>query len=257
MRWCWLLIWCLLGQPLFAAECPVQLRMAYNASWLPYIEVTDEQVKGSDIDLIRRLLEQVGSRLQLQFVPEKRAMQMLQQGQVDLLFAASYTPQRAEFAWFSAAYRKEYNVVLVHQQTMQLYPELKQREAFIALAERKFIGAYNPAGYYGNEFERLKQEPAVKHRSLVVYEPERRLELVLNQRADYTIVDRDAARIDLQRHPAASQFQILPFYLNEADIHLMLSKKSVPQLCVRAINTVLTAHEKKIPDSGRSVLGSD
>lgn len=79
MRLNWLLVCCLLsGQPVYSAECPAQLRMAYNASWLPYIEVTDETVKGWDIDLIRLLMSQVNSRLQLQYVPEKRAMQMLQ-----------------------------------------------------------------------------------------------------------------------------------------------------------------------------------
>ena len=95
MRLWWPLFCCWLVPAAFAAECPAALRMAYNASWLPYVEVTDETVKGRDIELIRQLLSQVSSRLQLQFVPEKRAMQMLQQGQVDLLFAASYTPQRA------------------------------------------------------------------------------------------------------------------------------------------------------------------
>lgn len=257
MRLCALVLWCVVGQPLFAAECPAQLRMAYNASWLPYVEVTDEAVKGQDIDLIRGVVEQVGSRLQLQFVPEKRAMQMLQLGQVDMLFAASYTEARAGFAWFSHSYRKEYNVVLVHRQALQLYPELARRDAFLALAERKLVGVYNPAGFYGDAFEQVKQLPAVRHRSLAVFEPERRLELVFSQRADYTIVDRDAVQFDLRRHPDASQFQVLPFYLNEAEIHLMLSKASVAQSCVSAINAVFTAREKMSPGSGRSVLGSD
>ena len=73
--WCPML-WCMWSQCVVAAECPAQLRMAYNASWRPYIEVTDEVVRGSDIDLIRQLLSKVSSRLQLQFVPEKAAQLM-------------------------------------------------------------------------------------------------------------------------------------------------------------------------------------
>lgn len=258
MRLNWLLVCCLLsGQPVYAAECPAQLRMAYNASWLPYIEVTDEMVKGWDIDLIRLLMSQVNSRLQLQYVPEKRAMQMLQQGQVDLLFAASYTPERAEFAWFSDAYRKEYNVVVVHQQTLSVYPEIRQREAFLALARRKFVGVYNPAGFYGDTFEQLKQQPAVKQRSLTVYEPQRRLDIVAGRRADYTIADREAVKLDLASRPDGNNLQILPFYLNEADVHLMLSKASVPQSCVVALNRQLTARGKMTRVLAPSVLGSD
>lgn len=257
MRLWWPVLGWMISLTAAAAQCPAQLRMAYNATWLPYVEVTDEAVRGQDIDLIRQLAGQVGSRLQLQFVPEKRAMQMLQLGQVDMLFAASFTPQRAGFAWFSDPYRKEYNVVLVHQQTLQLYPELTRREAFLALAARKLIGVYNPIGFYGDEFEQIKQQPAVRQRSLAVFEPERRLELVLNQRADYTLVDRDAVQFDLRQHPAATQFQLLPFYLNAADVHLMFSKITVSQPCVAAINAVLTARGKTTPMAVRSVLGSD
>lgn len=257
MRLWWPLFCCWLVPAVFAADCPAALRMAYNASWRPYVEVTDETVKGRDIDLIRQLLSQVSSRLQLQFVPEKRAMQMLQQGQVDMLFAASYTPQRAEFAWFSDAYRKENNVVLIHQQTLLLYPELRQREAFLALAQRKLIGVYNPAGFYGDSFEQIKQQPAVKQRSLAVYEPERRLDLVAGRRADFTIADSEAVKLDLAARPDAAQFVVLPFFLNEADIHLMLSKATVPQQCVMALNQQLTARGKMTPATAPSALGSD
>lgn len=257
MRLWWPLFCCWFGPGALAAECPATLRMAYNASWLPYVEVTDETVKGRDIELIRQLLSQVSSRLQLQFVPEKRAMQMLQQGQVDMLFAASYTPQRAEFAWFSDAYRKEHNVVLIHQQTLLLYPELRQREAFLALAQRKLIGAYNPAGFYGDSFEQIKQQPAVKQRSLAVYEPDRGLDLVAGRRADFTIADSEAIKLDLAARPDAAQFAVLPFFLNEADIHLMLSKATVSQRCVLALNQQLTARGKMTPAIAPSTLGSD
>ena len=71
-----------------AGDCPAQLRMAYNSSWLPYIEVTDEEIRGTDVQLIRNTLAQAGSSLQLRYVPESRAMQMLRQGDIDLLFAA-------------------------------------------------------------------------------------------------------------------------------------------------------------------------
>lgn len=240
MRAGWLCgLWIMCCPQLQATECPLSLRMAYNASWLPYVEVTDEQVRGSDIIVIRQLLSQVGSTLQLQYVPEKRALQMLQQGGVDLLFAASYTAERASYAWFSKPYRKEYNVVLVHRRALEVYPEIRQRASFLMLAARKLVGAYNPMGFYGADFEQLKQQQAVRHRSLAVYEADRRLELVLNQRADYTIVDKAAVALELQHHAKASDLLVLPFHLNEADIHLMLAKTTVSAACVDAINRQL------------------
>jgi polar amino acid transport system substrate-binding protein len=250
-------VWWILSFSVAASECPAQLRLAYNTTWLPYVEVTDEQVSGSDIELIRQAVTQVGSELKLQYVPEKRAIRMLQQGLVDVLFAASYTPQRAEYAWFSAPYRKEHNVVLVRQQILQQHPQLGQREAFLALAARKLVGAYNPAGYYGDEFEQVKQLPEVQRRSLAVYEPVRRLDLVSGDRADYTIVDSEAVHADLAQRSDQNKLLILPFYLNSADIHLMLGKKTIKQTCVIALNQVLTARKKTLPTTGPSVSGSD
>jgi len=249
---CWILSF-----SVAASECPAQLRLAYNTTWLPYVEVTDEQVSGSDIELIRQVITQMGSELKLQYVPEKRAMRMLQQGLVDVLFAASFTPQRAEFAWFSAPYRKEHNVVLVRKKMLEQYPQLSRREAFLALAARKLVGAYNPAGYYGDEFEQVKQLPEVQRRSLAVYEPVRRLDLVSGARADYTIADSEAVLVDLVQRGDQQQFYVLPFYLNSADIHLMLSKVTVTQACVIELNRLITAHKKTTPMAAQSVLGSD
>lgn len=250
-------IW--LSAPALAGDCPTQLRMAYNSSWLPYIEVTDEEVRGTDVSLIRQALTQAGSALQLRYVPESRAIQMLRQGDIDLLFAASYTQERAQYAWFSQPYRQEQNAVLVHRQTLQLYPEIKERAYFLMLAARRLVGTYNPSGFYGEDFEAIKQQQPVKNRSLVVFEAQRRLELVANRRADYTIVDRDAAISDLRNHPAAASLMLLPFSLNSAPVHLMLSKQTVSAACVALIDQQLpanriTAHVKNFPAIHRSIL---
>lgn len=242
-----------------AGDCPAQLRMAYNSSWLPYIEVTDEEIRGTDVQLIRNTLAQAGSSLQLRYVPESRAMQMLRQGDIDLLFAASYTKERAEYAWFSQPYRQEQNAVLVHRQTVQVYPEIKERAYFLMLAARRLVGTYNPSGYYGEDFEAIKQQQPVKNRSLAVFEAERRWELVVNRRADYTIVDRDAAASGLRNHSAAASLLLLPFSLNSAPVHLMFSKQTVSAACLAVIDQQLpsnriTAHVKNFPAIHRSVL---
>lgn len=250
----------LFSVPALAGHCPAQLRMAYNTSWLPYIEVTDEEIRGTDVQLIRRTLQQAGSSLALRYVPESRAIQMLRQGEIDVLFAASYTKERAEYAWFSQPYRREQNAVLVHRRTVQLYPELKERPYFLMLAARRLVGTFNPTGFYGEDFEQVKQLPAVKQRSLAVFEAERRVELVASRRADYTIVDRDAAHSGLAQHPAAAELMLLPFALNSADIHLMLSKQTVSQACLQTIDKQLSgrliARGKNSPAALRSAWGS-
>ncbi|WP_333795971.1 substrate-binding periplasmic protein [Rheinheimera sp.] len=224
---------------LAADLCPAEFRMPYNSSWAPYVEVHDESVTGTDIELIRSLLTQVGAELKLVPLPESRALNQLAQGQVDIIFAASYTKERAEYAWFSKAYRTEINQLIVHKQLLQTYPQINNKAGFFALAARRLAGAYNPKGYYGEEFEQLKQLPQVIQRSLAIFDAQQRLELVLSQRADYSIVDSQW----LQQHQAQQRelpaLAVLPFVLYQADIHLMFSKKTITAACVKKLNALL------------------
>ena len=221
------------------AQCPAQIRLPYNSSWLPYIVVTDEGVTGTDIELIRSVLKDVGSELQLLSMPESRALNDLKSGKVDLLFGASYTEERAKFAWFSKPYRHEVNVVIVHPLVLQRYPELTNKTTFFDVARRKLIGTFNPKGFYGAEFEQLKQLPAVQHRSLAIFDAEQRIALVLNQRADYTLADQASIRLRFDEQPMYQQLEILPFELYRAEIHFMLSKKTTSAACLELINQSL------------------
>ena len=150
------------------AQCPAKIRLPYNSSWLPYIVVSDEKVTGTDIELIRKVFQDIGSELQLLSMPESRALNDLESGKVDLLFGASYTDERSKFAWFSKPYRYEANVVVVHPLVLQRYPEVISKTVFFDLARRKLIGTFNPKGFYGAEFEQLKVQQAVQQRSVPV-----------------------------------------------------------------------------------------
>jgi len=225
------------------AQCPSKIRLPYNSSWLPYIVVTDEQVSGTDIELIRVVLKEVGTELQLLSMPESRALNDLATGKVDLLFGASYTDERATFAWFSDSYRQEANVVVVHPLVLQRYPEVVNKVAFFELAQRRLVGTFNPKGFYGEEFEQLKQQQPVKRRSVPIFDAEQRMALVLNQRADFTLADQISVKQRFAEQPIYQQLVMLPFELSRADIHLMLSKKTIDAACVALINQSLHKHQ--------------
>ena len=239
-----LLLCCCVSTALLA-QCPAQIRLPYNSSWLPYIVVTDEGVSGTDIELIRQVLKDLGSELQLLSMPESRALSDLATGKVDLLFAASYTDERAKFAWFSKPYRYEANVVIVHPLVLQRYPEVINKTAFFELARRKLIGTFNPKGFYGAEFEQLKLQQTVQQRSVPIFDAEQRMALVLSQRADFTLADQASVRIRFDEQPMYQQLVVLPFELYRADIHLMLSKKTIAAACVEQINQSLRKYQPR------------
>lgn len=238
------LLLCCCGSFTVLAQCPAQIRLPYNSSWLPYIVVTNEGVTGTDIELIRQVFKDIGSELQLLSMPESRALNDLESGKVDLLFGASYTDERAKFAWFSTPYRHEANVVILHPMVLQRYPELTNKTAFFELARRKLIGTFNPKGFYGAEFEQLKLQRQVQQRSVPIFDAEQRMALVLSQRADFTLADKVSVGLRFVEQPMYQQLVVLPFELSRADIHLMLSKKTIAAACVEQINQSLRKHQQ-------------
>jgi ABC-type amino acid transport substrate-binding protein len=68
--------------------------------------------------------------------------------------------------------------------------------------------------------------------------------LVLSQRADYTVADQASIRIRFETQPMYQQLIALPFELDRAEIHLMLSKKTVSADCVKLINQSLSKYRR-------------
>lgn len=240
-----LLLGCaLLSTAVFAAvPCPSQLRMAYNNDWLPYVQLTDETVTGSDIELVRTLLSKLGSSLQLVRMSEQRALQQLQQGELDLLFAASYTKDRASYAYFSEPYREEHITAVLSEDLLAQHPELKTSHTFYQLAAKRWSGAVNTAGYYGEAFEQFKHHEG-QSRLFHIAEEFRRLQMVAQGRAQYSIVDQTVARYHISQHPELSHLKLLPFLLHHSSIHLMLSKKNISESCVKQLNQLLKVQLK-------------
>lgn len=222
-------LWC--SQLSANMACPSTLRMAYNTNWLPYVRVTHDTVSGTDIELVRTLARQLGASLQLVQMTEQRALQQLQQGELDLLFAASYTKERAAYAYFSSPYREESITAVVHNELLAQQPELTHSAEFYQLAAKRWSGAVNTAGYYGEEFEHFKLNQG-QNRLFHVSEELRRLQMVAQGRAQYSLVDPLVARYHISQHQDLSVLQLLPFMLHRSTIHLMLSKKTISPLCL-------------------------
>jgi len=237
LRTLWLL---LMINVVWAKECPDSLRLAYNSSWLPYIDVQGQHLAGQDITLLHRVADQLQLSLKPVKVLESRALQWLQQGQVDLVVAASFTAERANYAWFSTPYRQEANRVLVHSALQKRLPLLQNQQQFFSYAQQQLTGAFNPTGFYGDGFLLIQQNKVLMQRNLPVYESLRRLELVLNQRVDYAVMDQGELRYLLAKRPDAVQLQELPFVLNQAPVHFILSKASVSEACFLRFNQVVT-----------------
>src|SRR5262245_10507171 len=102
-----LLIGLTLGAVLPAEACDITLHWAWNA-YEPY-SYRDEigDLVGLDVDLTRAILDLAGCTYRTDEIPAKRALKMLENGEVDLVAAASVTPERQAYGYFSNPYRSE------------------------------------------------------------------------------------------------------------------------------------------------------
>ncbi|MBL0596767.1 transporter substrate-binding domain-containing protein [Aeromonas jandaei] len=67
-------------------------------AWPPFrILQPDGQLQGIDIEILHRLEQESGIRLQVKRMPWGRALKQMQTGQVDLMIGLAHTPERAQF----------------------------------------------------------------------------------------------------------------------------------------------------------------
>ncbi len=92
-----------------AAECA--LRVGWD-EWPPYITYQDGDFRGMEYELLKATAGAAGCKLDMRRVPWARALLMLSEGKLDLLYGAGYTAERARYARFSVPYRMEQFVLV-------------------------------------------------------------------------------------------------------------------------------------------------
>lgn len=95
--------------PSDAAAC--SLRVGWE-EWSPYILRTAEGFRGPEYERLAHVAEAAGCALVMEEIPWSRALRALRLGEIEMLYAAGYSEERAAFGKFSAPYRHE-QVVLV------------------------------------------------------------------------------------------------------------------------------------------------
>lgn len=93
------------------AKAACELRVGWD-EWPPYITYKEGHFHGVEYDLLTSTADTAGCKLDFQQIPWARALRMLGAGELDLLYGAGYSAERAEFAKFSIPYRQEQFVLM-------------------------------------------------------------------------------------------------------------------------------------------------
>lgn len=219
-----------------SAECLKPLTWAWN-SYEPYSYKNSNQILvGLDVELVQEIMRQAKCAYRVSEIPAKRAMKMLEAGEVDLMAAASVTPDRQAFGYFTAPYRSERIVMFARRDSsatgLSSLPQVLARRLRIAAG----LG-----GYYGKDYQELQDQFRREGLLELNNSLEQRVTMLALGRVDVLIEDEAAGISTARKLRYDDRLQIVGEPLNEAPVSLLLSKVSVPEETIAAIDAAIRA----------------
>lgn len=217
------------------ADCPKTVRWAWN-SYEPY-SYRDSQgdLVGLDVDLTRAILNGADCHYAAVEIPAKRALKMVEAGETDLVAAASVTPEREAYGYFSHPYRSERIVMFARRDNAAAKAV---RNFTDALAAHLRIGAGN-SGSYGPAYDAARDQLLAAGLLTLDASLEQRLQLLARGRVDVVVEDEVAGASTAGKLGLSAALQVVGTPLSEEPVRLLLSKKSVSPDLVAAINQAI------------------
>jgi polar amino acid transport system substrate-binding protein len=226
----------LLNTTIQACEKTFQVSAADN--WPPYSYKQDEIYKGLDIDIIELILKKADFCWEYLYLSSSaRAILELKKGNIDLIFAASFTAQRNEFADFSLPYREEIMQLFTHTKNTNK-PQLADRYTF----------AINRGVFYGSQFREFQAKclQCIVGTNLAT----ERFGLLKFRRVDFAVEDMLTGSYLIKNKELSSFIKNTNFIVHRNPIHLMLKKNLLNK---QEFNKLNLAIEKSLPEINKLV----
>lgn len=228
----------LLGGATHADAC--QLSMALE-QWPPYIYTEAKGTpNGLDWELAQAILKEAGCTLQTRGeLPLSRRQRLFEQGKLDLMLAASDTPERRRYARFSLPYRHE---------TVGLFTRSGRRAQYLHLASLEQLAHEQltllapRVGYYGPAYARLRPALTASGRLSTFISFQQGLRMLDAGRADLILGDSVALRHEAERQSV--NIAALPLVVQRAPVHLMLNRDSTSRADLDRINAAIARLEQ-------------
>ncbi|NHZ88956.1 transporter substrate-binding domain-containing protein [Massilia sp. CCM 8733] len=223
-----------------AGACSRPLNMV-SEEWPPYSFTNEENLQtGLDMDMAKAILKEAGCTLvTAPPLPTVRRMLLFERGDFDLMLAATDTPERRRFARFSDAYRHETVALFALERDHARYAGINSMPAVLrgqaaVLAPR--------VGWYGADFAKAVPSLRAGGRLFEFGTFEQGMRMLGAGRAQLIMGDRAAVLYEAQRQKLV--LRQLPFVLQQAPVHLMLSRASTTVDDLARINAAIARLEK-------------
>lgn len=222
-----------------AAACSHALHLSPE-HWPPYSILKDGKVSGMDVELVAAILGAAGCGYVIDPpLPIIRRQSSFTQGKVDLMLAASRTPEREREAWLSLAYRHEdVGLFALPAQATRL----RECKSFDALLTRQASILVPKLGWYGLPF--AQAQPRLKEAGLLREFTSFRQALSMLAAGRATLVMGDAAAVQYEARQQGVAVVRLPVAVVRDPVHLMLNRERVPAADLEAINAAIIKLER-------------
>ena len=214
------------------AECNKELVNGWGGEWEPFLMGTYDKPEGLDIEILDAVVKASGCtwrNTELE-IPWKRHLNWLKVGELDLATGASWTQERAEYAYFTKAYRSENVAIFVRKADLKKYEGYSLQDLASVLSS---IGV-ELGNTYGSEMGALLAKMGEKVQR--VNGNRQNMPKLLGGRIDGYLGHLPYDAMQIKKKGYEDKIAYLPVSLvNTGDIHFMLSKLANSEEVFKAI----------------------
>ena len=224
-------------------------QLAWAACSKPYTMVTEEwppysiggkTQSGLDVELAQAIFREAGCTLYIgDAIPTVRRLLLFRQGKFDLMLAASITPERRAFAYFSNPYRFESVGLFTLAENIEQFRNVDNFEEFVKRSDRLLVPK---VGWYGPDYARHYGGLKAAGRLAEFGTLAQGINMLRAKRAP--LLMNDIAAASYQARIDNLEIRQLPFLVLHAPVHLMLSKASTTADDLAQINAAIARLEK-------------
>jgi polar amino acid transport system substrate-binding protein len=204
-----------------SADCT--LRMSAETDFPPHLIKQGDDWTGLSIELMQRLADEVDCKLVFINTPWLRAIQMNEQGELEVLSHLSFSEARKAHIAFIGPHHIE-SIYLVGDPTT--LPKATNMQQLANGTDFGSIATLHGA-YYGDEFEQLLKQPALTQQLVTISSIQDKLALLRAGRVKAILEDISVLQYWQQHHyPDAERYQPL-LKIHESPVYFGFSRTSL------------------------------
>lgn len=202
-------------------DCDITLRWDDDP---PYFMVQEDEVVGTDADLVREAMERLGCSLSFAKLPWARALRELRDGRVDMLSGAYRTPEREQYSHYSKVVGLVSPNILFVRRSDEARFDLS---GLRALLESDFrLGAQINVSY-SDEYSALVQNPDYEKNIQYLSRRESLWRMLARNRIDGVVASRLTGLYEIQELGLTGTISPSSMVVSNKPAYFVFSKASV------------------------------